>query len=164
MLLTLYLINIYLFILFFVDWYILRTNHRLLGSLIGTLPSSPRQEDQNGLPCILLPEEVRLLVENGIGRIVHYPSLTSVPDKQSVILRNHLGQKHLCEIKKEFALKKADFISKLVVNAILADGDRDCKEVIELNREVCKIKPFDTSSYAMIHLGKIIIFNHICNF
>lgn len=62
------------------------------------------------------------------------------------------------EIKKKYALKKADTISKLVVNAILANGDKNCKEVVELNREICKIKPFDTSSYAMIHLGQIYIF------
>lgn len=139
--------------MYVVDWYILRTNHRLLGSLIGTLPSSPRQEDQNGLPCLLLPEEVRLLVENGIGHIVDYPSFTSLPNEHSAFLRNNQDQKQLHEIKKEYAHKKADFISKLVMNAILSDGDRNCKEVVELNREVCKIKPFDISPYAIIHLG-----------
>lgn len=128
--------------------------------MIGTLPSSPRQEDQNGLPCLLLPEEVRLLVENGIGHVVDYPSFVSLPNEHSVILKNDQEQKHLNEIKKEFAFKKADSISNLVVNAILADGDKNCKEVVKLNREVCKIKPFDTSLYAIIHLG-LIIFNNI---
>ncbi|CAI6347702.1 unnamed protein product [Macrosiphum euphorbiae] len=65
------------------DWYILRTTHRMLGSLIGTLPSTPRQEDQNGLPCLLLPEEVRLLVENCIARTVEYPSFTSLHTKET---------------------------------------------------------------------------------
>lgn len=65
------------------DWYFLRTTHRILGSLIGTLPSTPRQEDQNGLPCLLLIEEVRLLVENCIGRTVEYPSFTSLHIKET---------------------------------------------------------------------------------
>ncbi|XP_026818844.1 tRNA-splicing endonuclease subunit Sen34 isoform X2 [Rhopalosiphum maidis] len=65
------------------DWYILRTTHRMLGSLIGTLPSTPRQEDQNGLPCLLLIEEVRLLVENCICRTVKYPSFTSLHVKET---------------------------------------------------------------------------------
>lgn len=131
--------------------------------MIGTLPSSPRQEDQNGLPCLLLPEEVRLLVENGIGHIVDYPSFVSLPNEHSLILKNNQEKKHLNEIKKEFALKKADLISNLVVNAILADGDKNCKEVVELNREISKIKPFDTSLYSMIHLG-LIFLNYIYNF
>jgi hypothetical protein len=141
------------YILYFLDWYYLRTTHRLLGSLVGTLPSSPRQEDQNGLPCILLPEEVRLIVENGIGRTVTYPSFTALPNNHSELLRNDQEKTLMCEIKKKYAQKKADTISKLVVNAILANGDKNCKEVVELNREICKIKPFDTSSYTMIHLG-----------
>lgn len=49
------------------------------------------------------------------------------------------------------------------MNAILADGDKNCKEVVELNREVCKIKPFDTSLYTMIHLG-LIFYHNIYNF
>lgn len=61
----------------------LRTTHRILGSLIGTLPSMPRQEDQNGLPCLLLPEEVRLLVENRTGRTVEYPSFISLHTKET---------------------------------------------------------------------------------
>ncbi|XP_060877988.1 tRNA-splicing endonuclease subunit Sen34 isoform X2 [Metopolophium dirhodum] len=65
------------------DWCILRTTHRVLGSLIGTLPSTPRQEDQNGLPCLLLPEEVRLLVENCIARTVAYPSFTALCSKET---------------------------------------------------------------------------------
>lgn len=145
--------NLYTYLLCYLDWYFLRTTHRILGSLVGTLPSTPRQEDQNGLPCILLPEEVRLLVENGIGRTIIYPSFTSIPNKHNELLKNNQEKTLMYEIKKKYALKKADSISKLVVNAILANGDKNCKEVVELNREICKIKPFDTSSYAMIHLG-----------
>lgn len=42
----------------------------------------PRQEDQNGLPCLLLPEEIRLLVENCLGRTVEYPSFASLHTKE----------------------------------------------------------------------------------
>lgn len=55
----------------------------MLGSLIGTLPSTPRQEDQNGLPCLLLPEEIRLLVENCKARTVECPSFTSLHTKET---------------------------------------------------------------------------------
>lgn len=145
--------NILTLSLYYLDWHFLRTTHRLLGSLVGTLPFSPRQEDQNGLPSILLPEEIRLLVENGVGRTITCPSFTALPNKHSELLKNNQEKTFMYEKKKKYALQKADSISKLVVNAILADGDKNCKEVEELNREISKIRPFDISSYAMIHLG-----------
>lgn len=136
-----------------LDWYILRTTYRILGSLIGTLPFATHQEYQNGLPCHLLPEEVRLLIENNIGRAVKYPEFTSLPTEHSAFLSNKKDQEDLQEKKKAFAHQKADAIHKLVINAILADGDNNCKEVIELNTEIGKIKPLDVSSYTRIHLG-----------
>lgn len=41
----------------------LRRTHRIVGNLAGALPEHPRQSVQNGLPLVLMPEEVRLLVE-----------------------------------------------------------------------------------------------------
>lgn len=138
---------------FFVDWYSLRTNHRILGSLVGSLPATPRQEDQNGLPCHLLPEELRLIVENGIGRAVEYPSLTSLPDKCVELTKNLRTSQELSAINTKYAQDRADLIGKLVVNAILSDDDGSTTEVQELNKEVSKIKSFDISHYTMIHLG-----------
>ena len=40
----------------------LRESHRIVGSLIGCLPSFPRQSAHLGLPLQLLPEETTLLV------------------------------------------------------------------------------------------------------
>lgn len=125
-----------------------------MGSLIGSLPSAPRQEDQNGLPCYLLPEEVRLLIEKGICRAVEYPTyLNSLPSKENETFRNTIKNQTIDEIKKKFANSKADFIRKLVVKCILADGGYNCHEVKELYNEVAKIRPFDTSTITMIHLG-----------
>lgn len=124
-----------------------------MGSLIGTLPTTPRQEDQNGLPCILLLEEVRLLVENGIGRTVEYPSFTASQTEHNEFLTNNQEENHMNAFKKKLAKKRADFISKLVIDALLADGDTNCKEVILLNKEVAKIKPYNTLTNVMVHLG-----------
>jgi len=128
----------------------------LLGSLIGSLPTAPRQENHNGLPSLLLPEEVRLIVESGIGRTVEYPSFKSLPNECTEFLKNDQEQKCAQKIKEKYALQKAESISKLVVNAVLADGDKNCKEVKELNQEVFKIKPFNMSQYNIILLGYII--------
>lgn len=144
---------------FCIDWYILRSRHRLLGSLIGSLPTTPRQENQNGLPSLLLPEEVRLIVENGIGRAVEYPSFTSLPIQHIEFSRNNQEQSYSQEIRVKYALQKADLISKLVVNAILAEGDTNCREVKKLNKEVSKIKPLNMLQYVLIHLGLIVNFS-----
>ena len=48
----------------------LRSQHSILGVLIGTLPQIPQQNLFLGLPLELLPEEVHLLVKNGIAYIV----------------------------------------------------------------------------------------------
>lgn len=47
-----------------IEW--LRTRWHLAGGgEIGALPSSPRQNDRLGLPLLLLPEEVSLLLDKG---------------------------------------------------------------------------------------------------
>lgn len=124
-----------------------------MGSLVGPYPPAPRQVRNNGLPSILLAEEIRLLVENGVCRTVQYPSFTTLPNTEIETLKNIEEQKLLAEKRKEFALEKADFIGKLVVNAILADGDQNCDEVKELMKEVRCIKPFHPSRYTKICLG-----------
>ena len=44
----------------------LRDKWRIIGGLIGALPSQPRQNTQLGLPLKLMPEETTLLLELGI--------------------------------------------------------------------------------------------------
>ena len=44
----------------------LREKWRIIGGLIGALPSHPRQNAQLGLPLKLMPEETTLLLEMGI--------------------------------------------------------------------------------------------------
>ncbi|KAK2582749.1 hypothetical protein KPH14_005016 [Odynerus spinipes] len=63
------------------DWLTLRRDHRIIGELVGCLPKHPRQEVLSGLPLLLLPEEVSLLLEKGIARVVKYPYLQQPPSK-----------------------------------------------------------------------------------
>jgi hypothetical protein len=45
----------------------LRTEHRIVGTLIGHLPPQlPQQPGRFSLPLILMPEEVSLLLEQGV--------------------------------------------------------------------------------------------------
>uniref|UniRef100_A0A0A9ZH52 tRNA-splicing endonuclease subunit Sen34 n=1 Tax=Lygus hesperus TaxID=30085 RepID=A0A0A9ZH52_LYGHE len=49
------------------DWLKLRRNHRIVGTLVGCLANIPRQDAVNGMPMILLPEELTLILEKNIG-------------------------------------------------------------------------------------------------
>jgi tRNA-splicing endonuclease subunit Sen34 len=48
----------------------LRRKYRIVGSLVGSLPSKPRQNLVFSLPLVLLHEEARLLLDKNIARIV----------------------------------------------------------------------------------------------
>lgn len=57
----------------------LRQDHRIIGELVGSFPKSTRQDAFSGLPLLLLPEEVTLLLEKKIACLVHCSSLEKPP-------------------------------------------------------------------------------------
>ncbi|XP_015180915.1 PREDICTED: tRNA-splicing endonuclease subunit Sen34 [Polistes dominula] len=63
------------------DWLTLRKEHRIIGELVGCLAKYPRQEVLSGLPLLLFPEEVSLLLEKGIARVVKYSHLQYPPSE-----------------------------------------------------------------------------------
>lgn len=101
-----------------------------MGSLIGISLNSSRQYE-NGLPSVLLPEEVRIIVENDIGRIVKYSEITLLPNDHNT----------------------TDFNSGTEINDMLTVGDLNSKEVIELNKEVIVNNLLNTAKYTNIKLG-----------
>ncbi|XP_066599815.1 tRNA-splicing endonuclease subunit Sen34 [Prorops nasuta] len=73
------LINKNVFIWTTEDWLKLRRDYRIIGELIGCLPKNPRQDIIMGLPLMLLSEEVTLLIEKGIVRVIQCPNLEKYP-------------------------------------------------------------------------------------
>ncbi|XP_054269189.1 tRNA-splicing endonuclease subunit Sen34-like [Macrosteles quadrilineatus] len=65
------------------DWLKLREDHRIVGNLTGCLVGLPRQETLQGLPLVLLPEEVTLLVEKKVARLIDDSILTELPPEQT---------------------------------------------------------------------------------
>lgn len=61
------------------DWLKLRRDYRIIGELIGCLPKRPRQDVLTGLPMLLQMEEVTLLLEKNVARLVQYPCLKEPP-------------------------------------------------------------------------------------
>uniref|UniRef100_A0A1B6M6M6 tRNA-splicing endonuclease subunit Sen34 n=1 Tax=Graphocephala atropunctata TaxID=36148 RepID=A0A1B6M6M6_9HEMI len=65
------------------DWLKIREEHRIVGSLIGCLVGLPRQDMFQGLPLMLLKEEVTLLLEKKLACVVSDSSLAQQPDESS---------------------------------------------------------------------------------
>lgn len=61
------------------DWLRLRKDYRIIGELAGCLPKLPRQDILAGLPMLLAPEEVALLLEKNFARLVRYSCLQKPP-------------------------------------------------------------------------------------
>ncbi|XP_022203228.1 tRNA-splicing endonuclease subunit Sen34 [Nilaparvata lugens] len=57
------------------DWLALREKHRIVGNPVGCLASLPRQDIVAGLPQQLLPEEVTLLIENNVAKLIAHKDL-----------------------------------------------------------------------------------------
>ncbi|KAL0118432.1 hypothetical protein PUN28_009235 [Cardiocondyla obscurior] len=82
------------------DWLKLRRDHRIVGELVGSFSKSTRQEVFLGLPLLLLPEEITLLLEKGIACLVECTSLNIRPDES-------LSQKFQ-EYRNKLFLEQAD--------------------------------------------------------
>jgi len=97
----------------------LRRKHNICGVLIGTIPQAPQQNTFQGLPVELLPEEVRLLVENEVAYIVDDAALHKewLGTSQGADRRLYLDSLRAQGLK---AQKNAEAISKMKTQRALA--------------------------------------------
>ncbi|XP_070533978.1 tRNA-splicing endonuclease subunit Sen34-like [Ptychodera flava] len=58
----------------------LRETHHIIGTLVGSLVRSPRQNLQHGLPLQLLPEEAAVLLEYDVAKLVKLKPLKVTPE------------------------------------------------------------------------------------
>ncbi|OAX39184.1 tRNA-intron endonuclease catalytic domain-like protein [Rhizopogon vinicolor AM-OR11-026] len=79
----------------------LRSHHHICGILTGTLPHLSSQNVFLGLPLQLMPEEVVLLVENGIAVLVDDPSAHHSPSSSVLKLWQ---EERLSDAKQQIAL------------------------------------------------------------
>ena len=64
--------------------FVLRSKHRIVGSLVGSLPRKPNQNLCFSLPLALLREEATLLLDKGLARMVDGSQVVRKPSKQEV--------------------------------------------------------------------------------
>ncbi|XP_014280698.1 tRNA-splicing endonuclease subunit Sen34 [Halyomorpha halys] len=98
------------------EWLKLQKN-RIHGTLIGTPANFPKQVSENGLPLLLLPEEVTLIIEKNMGKLFSYRKNRTFPsdkvkEEYSEYLRKNKEEqeayyKKLC---KEQVLERIDLI------------------------------------------------------
>ncbi|KAI9015991.1 tRNA intron endonuclease [Hyaloraphidium curvatum] len=62
----------------------LRTKHRIVGSLIGSLPRNPQQNIFFSMPLSLLPEEVYVLVQEGLCNLYRDDEAHSPPTSKEI--------------------------------------------------------------------------------
>lgn len=64
--------------------FIIRSKHRIVGSLIGSLPRKPRQNSVFSIPLLLSREEATLLLEKGFAQIFEMPKTIPLPCSEEV--------------------------------------------------------------------------------
>lgn len=123
-----------------VTW--LRRTHNILGVLIGSLPQSPQQNVFLGLPLELQPEEVRLLVEEGIAYIAddlksHQIALRSLPNQleeyKAGLRKEGLAAARAVEGKKQQRTQEA--LQRLSIRQSTPDVDNTANEDSRHNDE-----------------------------
>ncbi|XP_075978832.1 tRNA splicing endonuclease subunit 34 [Anticarsia gemmatalis] len=142
------------------DWYTLRSQFRICGALIGSLPSFPRQNDFLGLPMALKSEEAALLVEKGICILLELPNITSLPSKSEVqTIQKHEEKARLEQIealrkrKIEQMSQKIDIIIAGKRQKLLSKGITNIKldKQTLLQEEINKL-PELAPAHVLVHL------------
>jgi len=132
----------------------LRRDHRIVGSFIGSLPSFTRQNNELGLPLLLMNEEAKLLVDKGVARIVRYQFFVDNDVKQYYEqMKNEFYQQNYERFKserKEAILKIADKIVAGKMKKYSCDQQLDRKEIEAkiIQQEIDKIPDFSPNCCA----------------
>ncbi|XP_073947237.1 tRNA splicing endonuclease subunit 34 [Choristoneura fumiferana] len=142
------------------DWFTLRSEHRICGALVGSLPSFPRQNDFMGLPMALMYEEAVLLVKRGICELYELPNISIKPNEEEKQEVKAMEERILTEqteaLKKrriEQIAQKIDIIVAGKRQKLLSKGVSDSnlnKETL-LQEEIDKL-PALLPAHVLLHL------------
>ena len=106
------------------DVTLLRKNYRIVGSFIGTNPETPHQNEDLGLPLLLMAEEATLLVEMKVAVIVEYE-----------VEVNEEVQQFYDKLKNDFYKQYSQRFKEERKEAILSMSDKIIAGKIEKFRE-----------------------------
>jgi len=114
----------------------LREEYRIVGALIGCLAHLPRQDSFLGLPVVLLPEEVTLLLEQKVARLVSYSSLTCAPSND---IRQKFQEYRKCLYKEQVECFKEERKRQVtsMIDRIVEGKRRKLLELGHKKRKIC---------------------------
>ena len=104
----------------------MRSQYRIVGSLIGSLPSKPRQNNAFSLPLLLSREETTLLLDKGFARIFYMPGNLPKPSDELVGKFNELRNESVIEQNEQF--KKMQEEKRKELADVIADGKKRKRE------------------------------------
>lgn len=87
--------------------------YRVVGNLVGSLPRHAHQSNTLGLPLNLLPEEVTLLVEEGLGETVKYKEMETRPSQMLKDMFQHHRDTCYKEQVEEAARQRREQVKKM---------------------------------------------------
>lgn len=98
----------------------LRRNHNICAVLVGTVPQNPTQSIYLGLPLELLPEEARVLIDEGVAEVAHDPAAhlqalrSCDPEARKAYLDSLKRRRHVAQqlVAAEDAKKKVESIRR----------------------------------------------------
>jgi tRNA-splicing endonuclease subunit Sen34 len=103
------------------DWVVrLRRDHRIVGALVGADARFPRQEA--GLPLLLSEEEIRVLLEEEVIRLVYLPRLAMPPNQD---VKEKVEKYDEDSYQKQIQVFKKERVSSILSYAdIIVEGKR----------------------------------------
>ena len=104
----------------------IRSQYRIVGSLIGSLPRKPRQNNAFSLPLLLSREETTLLLDKGFARIFHMPRNLPKPSDELVEKFNELRKESVIKQNEQF--KKMQEEKRKELADVIADGKKRKRE------------------------------------
>lgn len=104
----------------------MRSQYRIVGSLIGSLPRKPRQNNAFSLPLLLSREETTLLLDKGFARIFNMPRNLPKPSDELVGKFNELRNESVIKQNEQF--KKMQEEKRKELADVIADGKKRKRE------------------------------------
>ena len=104
----------------------MRSQYRIVGSLIGSLPRKPRQNNAFSLSLLLSREETTLLLDKGFARIFYMPRNLPKPSDGLVGKFNELRKESVIKQNEQF--KKMQEEKRKELADVIADGKKRKRE------------------------------------
>lgn len=111
-------------------------NHRIHGTLVGSVPKSSFQNTLQGLPIQLLPEEATLLVEKGLAILVSHEINLKLPTEDDI---NKFHTEREASYQEQVIIAKEMRREQLIMNKDqIIQGKKKKRQKLMSSSDICK--------------------------